>query len=246
MSALTLRGHHRPHLTLGVAVPTLAVALLTVAAAAFASWRLDDGTSVTTEIDDVAPGVAIGRWLETARDDVFPGAEGPYLGECPTDAPGFTVGLCSRLTEDLGDGQIHLVGAYATDWGADVLLERGVDGWRVIDVAPWPQLGTVHFGPPWSPVTAIAAWWSQDAVPNVSERFGAGAVHLRSCAEARDVADADTGQPLLCSTLVEQPGAHQRVYTTGLVDAPAALRITVTEQPDHTWSVTEVVDLDAG
>lgn len=248
MSALTLRSHHpRPHLTLGVAVPTLAVALLTVAGAVLASWWIDDGASVTTVADDVSPMLAVGLWLEESRDDVFPGADGPYLGECPSDSSGATVGLCSRLTEDLGNVQIHLVGAYATDWGADVLLERGADGWTVIDVSPWPELGSPSFGPPWSPSTAIAAWWSHDAVPSVTERFGERAVHLRSCTEAREVADAPTGQPLLCSAVTESrrtgDGARLRIYLSGLVDAPPVVRLAVTEQPDHTWFVTDVVEL---
>lgn len=247
MSALTLPSHHaRIHLSLRVAVPTLAVALTAVAGAVLVNLWSDDGASVTVA-DDVSPTVVIGRWLEEARDDLFPVADGPFLGECPHDAPGLTVGLCSRLIEDLGAVQIHLVGVYATDWGADVLLERGADGWTVIDESPWPELGSPSFGPPWSPTTAIAAWWSRDAAPSATERFGEHAVHLRSCAEAREVADAPTGQPLLCSSLVESrmtgDGARQRAYLSGRVDAPPAARIAVTEQPDHTWLVTDVVEL---
>lgn len=249
MSALTLRSHHpRHHVSVPAVALALAATLTAVVGAVVANRWLDDGASVTAVADEVSPVAAVEHWLEGAREDVFPGATGPYLGECPTDAPGFTVGLCSRLTEDLGNVQLHLVGAYATDWGADLLLERGADGWAVTDVSPWPELGTPSFGTPWSPLTAIAAWWTRDAVPNLTERFGEGAVHLRSCDDAREVADAATGQPLVCSVLVDTgltgDGARQRVYRSGLVDAPPSVRVSVTEQPDHTWLVSEVVELD--
>ena len=247
MSTLTLRSHHPPHLTLGVAVPTLAVALMAVAGALLVRSTLDDDASVRAVAGEVSPTAAIRHWLEQSRDEVFPGFAGPFIGECPVDAPGVTVGLCSRLVEDLGTVQIHLVGVYATDWGADVLVEGGSEGWTVIDEAPWPELGTPSFGPPWSPLTAIAAWWSDDAVPSAAERFGEHAVHLRSCAEAREVADAPTEQPLLCSTIDESQrtseGMRVRTYLSGLLDASPAVRIAVTEQPDHVWLVTDVEEL---
>lgn len=243
MSALALRGHHpRPHVTRRGVLVLAVVALAAIGVVAIGErWTADDGASVTA-IATVSPATAIDRWLVEAREDVFPGAPGAYLGACPADTPGFTVGLCSRLSEDLGTLQIHAVGVYATDWGADVLLERGANGWAVIDVSPWPQLGSLYFGPPWSPMTAIGAWWSDGAVPSATERFGAGAVHLRSCTEATEVADVGTGQPLLCSALVEERNGA-RVYESGLADRPFTVRLVVTEQPRHAWRVTDVEEI---
>jgi hypothetical protein len=53
-------------------------------------------------------------------------------------------------------------------------------------------------------------------------------------------ATAGTGQPLLCSALVEDTGAT-RVYDSGQVGRPADVRITVAAQPDRTWTVTETL-----
>jgi hypothetical protein len=59
-------------------------------------------------------------------------------------------------------------------------------------------------------------------------------VHLHDCAEAAGGGDV----ALLCSTLVED-GGTTRVYDTGRAGAPPDVRVTVVEQPDHTWVVTD-------
>ena len=209
-----------------------AVALVLAAVVALDAIRSgDDAPSTVTAAGAATPVEAVGDWLVDHRDELFPGSTIPYIGTCPTDAPGLVTGLCSNLREDLGDHQIHLVGAYATDWGADVLLERDGGSWSVIASSPWPELGTRYDGPPWSPSTAITTWWFDRA----AERFGEGAVHLRSCAEAGAV--ADTAQPLLCSTLVADDG-DERTYDSGLVGADPVVRIVLAREADHTWTVT--------
>jgi hypothetical protein len=225
MSALALpHGGEVPHRTHRLVLVAAAVLLVAAFLAAVVGREPDDLVPVATPTP-APPTDAIEHWLAANREDVFPGAAGGYLGTCPTDGPGYTVGLCSALVEDLGDVQIHLVGAYATDWGADLLLERTVDGWRVAEVAPWPELGVRHDGPPWSPLTAVTGWWADQ-----------GAIHLRSC---DDAVGAATGQELRCSTLVEADGAR-RVYDSGVAGAPAEVRVTVVRQADRTWAVDDV------
>lgn len=238
MSAVAIQHHRRFHLpmrtlllaTVGAVAAVGAVVALTRGGEGDTTVRADAPARVTATPTD-----AIATWLVDHRDTVFPGATGGYLGTCPTDAPGFTVGLCSSLTEDLGDVQLHLVGAYATDWGADLLLERTANAWSVTAVSPWPELGTRYDGSPWSPITAVTGWWYDRA----AERYGAGAVHLHRCADA--LGAADTGQPLLCSTVVATSD-EQRIYDSGLAGAPPDVRITVLAQPDHTWTVTDVAE----
>jgi hypothetical protein len=172
----------------------------------------------------------IRAWVMVNRADVFHGAEGPYVGSCPSASDPGVTGLCSSFVEDLGRLRIYTVGVYATDWGADLLLERSNAAWTVIDSEPWPVLGTPGaFGPPWSPQTAIAAWWSSRS----GGSFGADAVHISSCDDAGAVA---TGQPVLCSTLREDRG-DVRVYDSGLVGETPEVRIVLEQQPDHTWKV---------
>jgi hypothetical protein len=180
----------------------------------------------------IAPVDAIERWLVANRAEAFPGADGPFLGTCPASTSGPTVGLCSALREDLGDVQLHSVGVYATDWGADLLVERrGERSWAVTGVSPWPELGSRYDGSPWSPVTAITAWWHERA----TAQYGAGAVHLRSCTDASVV--GDTTQPLLCSVLLDARDGI-RTYSSGLAGAPPDVELTVVERPDRTWLVT--------
>lgn len=184
------------------------------------------------------PAAAIESWLGDHRDQLFQGAPTDYVGPCDSAA---TDGLCSTVTEDLGDAQVHTVGVTATDWGADVLVERSAaDGsWQVTGIEAWPALGDRYDGPRWSPTTAITTWWTEDA--KAETMYGAGAVHLRSCDEAEAASTGGvTGQALLCSTLVEDTGAT-RVYDSGRVGRPADVRITVAAQPDRTWTVTETL-----
>ena len=235
MSAVAL--HHRPHVGPRTFALVLAVCFALLGAGLVADHRWEPASTETVRTI-TSPTDAVGAWLVAHRAEELPGAAGGYLGTCPTDAPGYTTGICSALVEDLGDVQIHLVGPYATDWGADLLLERTSRGWTVAGVSRWPELGVRYDGPPWSPLTAITTWWFDRA----AARYGEGAVHLRSCAEATSVADARTGQPLLCSTLVRS-GDGVRVYESGLVGRPPDVRLTLEEAPDHTWAVSRAVDL---
>lgn len=161
------------------------------------------------------PVEVIGGWLAEHREDAFPGAEGGYLGTCPEEAPAGTVGLCSALREDLDDRQIHLAGAYATDWGADLLLERVDGAWAVVDWEPWPALDARSYGPPWSPLAAIGEWWA--ARTDVA--------HVGAC-------PAETVEGLLCSTFVRGDGDVRR-YRSG------DRELVATAAPDGTWVVTE-------
>jgi len=234
MSAVALGRHRHAH-HLGRALGST-LALLAVVAATIGlglSLRGDGGEVVRTA--GVSPTDAIGTWLEVNRHEVFPGATGPYLGACPATSAEVLIGLCSSLSEDLGDVRIHRVGVYATDWGADVLLESTPAGWTVTAVSRWPELGTRYDGAPWSPVTAITGWWFDRA----EARFGAGAVHLHGCSDAEGA--METGQPLLCSTLVERSDdGARRVYDSGLVGEDPVVRIEVERRTDHTWTVTSV------
>lgn len=171
---------------------------------------------------------AIERWL-TENSDL----PAEYTGSCADTATPGTV--CSSLQEELDDVEIHIVGLHASDAGMDVLLERDNGGWTVASAAPWPELGEPYDGPPWSPMTAITAWWSERA----ADAYEApDAVHLPSCDDADGI--STTEQTLLCSTLVEDLG-DTRVYDSGRAGAPADVRITVVEQPDRTWAVTETL-----
>ena len=245
MSALAIRPHRVGQHEGRRLAMALAVAALVVGGALVVTDRLatDDGstTTVTSAVTPPAASTttdAIDGWLAANRDDVFTGAEGPYAGTCPTTTPATQlIGLCSSLREDLGDVQLHTVGVWASDWGADLLLVRDDAGsWAVEGASPWPQLGTRYDGSPWSPLTAITTWWF-DRAP---ARYGAGAVHLQSCSDALAVTGADvtTAQPLLCSTLVEADGAT-RTYDSGLAGQPPDVRFVLTERSDHTWAVTD-------
>jgi hypothetical protein len=240
------REHHQSRVRLMFAASLLAFGVAAASAASTATRPqtvLEVGAGAATSGPDAAaapaiadPGAAIESWLGDHRDQLFRGAPSTYVGTCESAT---TDGLCSTETEDLGDAQVHTVGVTATDWGADVLVERNAaDGsWQVTGVEAWPALGDRYDGPRWSPTTAITTWWTDDA--KAETMYGAGAVHLRSCDEAA-AATAGTGQPLLCSALVEDTGAT-RVYDSGQVGRPADVRITVAAQPDRTWTVTETL-----
>ena len=175
---------------------------------------------------------AVHSWLTQHATELFPGAPASTaVGTCGAADGG---GLCSAMTEDLGAAQVHLVGVDATDAGADVLVEQTASGWEVTAVAAWPTLGERYDGPPWSPTTAITAWWLTDE--RAATMYGEGATHLRTC----DDAAPGTTQPLLCSTLVEDAGTT-RTYDTGLAGRPADVRVTVTEQADGTWAITDAL-----
>lgn len=225
---------NRPYLRLRAAVAGavglgfLAVSLLGGAGVDAAGGDEPVRATESSAADDRAE--AIARWL--AETDPVPTT--PYTGTC---ADSGSVGmLCSSRHEALGDEEIHVVGLHATDAGMDVLLERADGRWTVVDAAPWPDLGAPHAGPPWSPTTAITAWWSERA----TDVYGSpDAVHLPTCADGDGLAAAG-GQTLLCSTLVEDVDGT-RVYDSGRVGAPADVRITVVRQPDRTWAVTDTL-----
>jgi hypothetical protein len=211
MTAATLV-HGRPaRLWAVVFAAALAAGLvtLTVAAGSRAAPPVAAGASPS------APADAVAAWVE--------GEGETYAGAC-AEGVGYD-GWCSRLVEDLGDRQIHLAGPYATDSGADLLLERSPDGWVVVDSAPWPPVGEDgYLGPPWSPQTAIAAWWAAE-LP--------GAVHLRSCAEAAEVAAQAPGQTFLCSTETDDG-----TWRSGPVGSDDQVVLVLTENADRTFSAT--------
>ena len=201
---------HRPRRVLVAATVALAALVASVAV-----LGAQTAPSTAAGAPGSPPVDVIADWLAANRDEVFPGADGGEIGTCPADAPAGTVGLCSALREDLGDRQIHLAGAYATDWGADVLLERTAAGWAVVDWVPWPEGGTTWFGPPWSPLAAIGEWWStRSDLP-----------HIGAC-------PPEPIEGVLCSALVDVDGDVRR-YRSG------DLELVTTAQPDGTWVVTE-------
>lgn len=212
MAAPAVLAHRPPRGAVAAVVALLAV----VAGVALVAGGGSSPVPVASGAGSPEPVEVVADWLAATRDEVFPGAEGGLLGTCPAEAPAGTVGLCSSLREDLGDRQIHLAGAYATDWGADVLLERRADGaWAVVDWVPWPEGGTEWFGPPWSPLAAIGEWWSTRS--DVS--------HIGAC-------PAEPVEGVLCSTFVGGDGDVRR-YRSG------DLELGATAQPDGTWRVSE-------
>lgn len=237
MPVIALPDHPtRPHLSRAVVAAFIGLGLLIGSLLAGAAMQLRaDGVTVRTSAAssdasvEPAPSAVdtIGAWL--AANGAIPG---DYTGTCEHD--GRDDALCSALREDLGDTQIHTLGVYASEFGVDVLLDTSTDQWQVVAAQQWPELGEPYDGPPWSPLTAITAWWSDRA----TAMYGTDAVHLRDCADASGIGPND--QTLLCSTLVEE-GASIRVYDSGRTGAPADVRITVTEQRDHTWAVSETL-----
>jgi hypothetical protein len=235
--------HHRSRLRVSLVASLVAFG---VAIAAGASTVRHDETVLDVATGGAATtgaapgtasdaGAAIESWLADHHDQLFAGAPSSYVGSCATDA----VGLCSTMTDDLGDAQVHIVGVTASDWGADVLVEQGADGtWQVTGVEAWPALGDRYDGAPWSPTTAITSWWYGD--DRAATMYGADAIHLARCDDAPVTAGADDAQPLLCSTLVED-GGTTRVYDSGLAGHPADVRITLERQPDRTWAVVETL-----
>ena len=163
---------------------------------------------------------AVEAWLVEHRSEVFAGYEGELVGEC-TD--GLLEGLCTIPREDLGVRKIEAVGVAASDWGADLLLERGEGGWAVVDVWAW-DLESGEAGPPFSPLTALAGWWSTTAP---------GVTFVRECEQA-DPADID--QELVCAELVEADD-ETRTYRTGPPPAVDEHVVELHHQPDHTWTV---------
>jgi hypothetical protein len=195
------------------------------------------------------PEDGIRAWLAGHRDEVFPTYEGAYIGACPES--GAAQGICSIARDDLGARQIHGVGVYATNWGAELLLERSTGGpaapdagWRVIATWPWGDPGDAEdppvYGPPWSPHTAIAEWWAGHGADRYPGRPPVTYVH--DC----DTSGADpsiTEQTLVCSTL-ERATDERRVYRTGLLAGAAgpswadAVTLVLDHRPDHAWAVS--------
>jgi hypothetical protein len=222
-----------------VVVAALVVgALVIVAGEQFAGGGDEPSTAVVT----ATPQDGIRAWLAGHRAEVFPTYDGDYIGVCPES--GAAQGICSMARDDLGARQIHGVGVYATNWGAELLLERAAPatGWRVIATWPWGEPGDAEdppvYGPPWSPHAAIAEWWADNGADRYPGRPPVTYVH--DC----DASGADpsiTEQTLVCSTL-ERATDARRVYRTGLLaDADAdgdAVTLVLDHEPDHTWAVS--------
>ena len=235
MAALSFDAHDRRRGAIRsravVSVVAAFMILTATAAVAVSAARSTRTLEIGTTSAAPGPSDAIATWVMQDAGDTLGAGDATYLGTCTDDMAPDEAGLCSALVEDLGDTQIHLVGLPASDWGADVLVERVDDGtWRVAAAAPWPDLGAEHRGPPWSPTAAIGAWWSTRA----ADYYGVDIPHLASCA------DAVAGEQALCSTVVEL-SETERTYDSGLVGRPADVRITLVEQPDHTWLVSDTL-----
>ena len=224
MSAVVVHHPDRPHLPLRPVAAGVA-GLVAIVASVLAIGGATEPTGIRATSAAAPPSsssAAIGAWVDEQ-------GEGAYAGECHDGV----TGICSSLVEDLGDVQIHVVGPYATDLGTDVLLRSTSDGWEVAGVSPWPQPGDRYDGAPWSPTTAITAWWADG--DRAALQYGATMPHVADCADAAEV-DA----PVLCSTLVEEDGAR-RTYDSGRAGAPADVRIVLEENADRTWSVVDTL-----
>jgi hypothetical protein len=236
MSAIALGRRLHPPSGTGQLLAWLALAVAAALVTALIVSAPADRAPVTrTTAPALAPDppvAVIGTWLVEHRQLLFPGYDEPYVGRCPVGGGGPAEGLCSAPFEDLGDLQIHQVGVVATNWGADILLERTAAGWWVVDWSAWPMPETPGFRPVWSPQSSIAAWWEGRA----EAAYGSGAVHVHGCAQALEVAGSGTGQPILCSSLVEDRGM-QRIYASGLAGEPADVHLLVTRGADHRWTV---------
>jgi hypothetical protein len=160
------------------------------------------------------------EWVAEQRDTVFPGFEGEFAGTCEE---GVLDVLCAIPREDLGVRAIVSVGVASSDWGADVLLERGDEGWTAIDTWTW-DLESPEPGPPFSPMTAIAEWWATT---------DPSAVFVSRC---EDVDAAVTEQQLVCAEL-ESGGDEVRQYRTGAPPKVDTYQLELRYQPDHSWTV---------
>lgn len=197
-------------------------------------WSTTAPSAVTTTRSAriESPGRAIALWLDVNRGHVFTENDDPYRGACPSPSQATDYGfLCSSLVEEVGAVDIHQVGAWGTNWGADLLLRNGNEGWEVIDGQGWPEPER-NYGPPWSPLTAITRWWLDTA----EKRYGPGALHIGVCAGV-----TPTDQPLLCSALVDSD-PEARTYSSGLVgrEPDVYLRLEL-DSTTYEWRVAEPV-----
>lgn len=164
---------------------------------------------------------AVRAWVAEHRDTVFPGFEGEFVGPCEEGALEV---LCTVPREDLGVRSIVGVGVASSDWGGELLVQRGDEGWAAVDFWAW-DLESDALGPPFSPLTAIAEWWST-IDPN--------AVFVRDCDE---IGAPTMGEELVCAVL-ESGGDEVRQYRTGRPPAVDEHQVEVRYQPDHRWTVT--------
>jgi hypothetical protein len=205
-------------------VAWLALALLAVAGCGDddAAGPTTSTTSAATATTEVGASVddAIASWVAARRAEVFPGFAGAYVGPC---REGVLDVVCSIDREDLGVRRIVGVGVAASDWGADVLLERGTAGWRAVEHWTWDLEGGEP-GPPFSPLTALAEWWATT---------DPGVTFIRDCAE---VDPSITGQRFVCAELVEAQD-EVRTYVTGPPQDVHELEVVLRHNQDHTWTV---------
>jgi hypothetical protein len=200
-------------------VMTLLLVLSLAAAAACGDDEPSSSRSSTTTGPQRSVLEAVEVWVVEHRDTVFPGFDGEFAGACDE---GVLNVLCTIPREDLGIRTIVGVGAASSDWGADLLLQRGDEGWTAVDFWAW-DLESDALGPPFSALTAIAEWWST-IDPN--------AVFVRNC----DDINAPTAQELVCAVL-ESDGDEVRQYRTGRPPTIDAHQVEVHHQPDHSWVV---------
>jgi hypothetical protein len=177
-------------------------------------------SSTTAAVVERSDAEAIESWAAEHRDEVFPGFEGELAGPC---REGLQDVLCTIPREDLGPRRITAIGVAASDWGADLLLERADERWTVVDVWRW-DLESGAVGPPFSPLTALAEWWSTTEP---------GTVLVREC-EQIDPATMD--QELVCAVLVESDD-ETRTYRTGPPPDVDEHEVELRHEPDDTWAV---------
>jgi len=159
---------------------------------------------------------AIEAWVSSDRDEQFPGFDGPYAGPCSDTS---TEVLCTIPRDDLGSRSIVGIGVAASDWGADLLLVEGDDGWEVVASWGW-DLESDAFGPPFSALTAIAEWWAEED-PAVT--------FVRDCTEPDP---AITDQTFVCAELVDA-GDDRLTYRTD------GHELVLDLQADQSWAVSE-------
>jgi hypothetical protein len=165
---------------------------------------------------------AVETWVVDHRDTVFSGFDGKFAGACEE---GVLNVLCAIPRENLGVRAIVSVGVASSDWGVDVLLQRGDQGWMAVDDWKW-NLDSAELGPPFSPMTAIAKWWvTTDPT----------AVFVRACEE---IDTAVTDQKLVCAKL-ESGSDEVRRYRTGPPPSVDAHQVEVRYQQDHSWVVAD-------
>lgn len=162
---------------------------------------------------------AIEQWVVAHRDTEFPGFDGEFAGPCED---GVLDVLCTIPREDLGVRKIVGVGVASSDWGADLLLQRDDAGWAAVESWSW-DLESAALGPPFSPMTAIAEWWST---------IDPGVVFVQDCSEVA----GPTTQDVVCAVL-ESGGDEVRRYRTGSPPTVDAHQLELRHQSDHSWVV---------